>query len=55
MLVPATAILALGGRPGDVHQAAPQHGCVQNMLAVDCNVLMCLSLELEYYQAEKTF
>ena len=45
MLVPAPALLALGGRPGDVPWAASQHGFVQNMLAVDPNVPTCLSLE----------
>ena len=44
MLVPASALLALGDRPGDVPRAAPQHGCVQNMSALDRNAPTYLSL-----------
>ena len=44
MLVPAPALLVLGGRPDDIPPTAPQHDCVQNMSVVDRNVPSCLSL-----------
>ena len=53
MLVPAPALLVLGGRPDDIPPTAPQHDCVQNMSEVDRNVPSCLSLHFFNLGVEK--